>query len=152
MKEYKVIDKWKKDGFSVVFTNGCFDILHYGHLSLLRSAQNLGDKVVVGLNSDKSVRKLKGRNRPIIPEIDRKMSLLILPFVDCVVLFDDLTPIDVIKYIKPSVLLKGGDWEGDYNAGKVVGSEYATKTHIFPFQGGYSTTNIINKIRSINYE
>jgi len=148
LKLYKQVERWKKKGLSIVFTNGCFDILHYGHLSLLYKARCLGHRVVVGLNSDKSVRKLKGAGRPIINEVDRKKSLEILSFVDCVLIFDDETPINLIKSIRPNILVKGGD----YKLKDIVGIEYVDETIVFPFQDGYSTTNIINSIRSTNYE
>lgn len=139
-----MINEWKRRGFSIVFTNGCFDILHYGHLRLLYEARQLGDRVIVGLNSDVSIRAIKGKNRPIIPQKERKAALEILSFVDMVLLYNEATPIKLVQNIKPDILLKGGD----YLEKDIIGREYAVTTVTIPFEDGYSTTNIINSIRS----
>lgn len=123
----------------VVFTNGCFDILHVGHLTLLQQAQQLGDTLIVGLNSDASVKRLKGDSRPINDQETRQRQLEMLSFVDQVVIFDDDTPYELIKKIKPDVIVKGGD----YTVDQVVGNDLA-EVHIVPTVGNYSTTNIIN--------
>jgi D-beta-D-heptose 7-phosphate kinase/D-beta-D-heptose 1-phosphate adenosyltransferase len=123
-----------------VFTNGCFDILHRGHLEYLKQSKSLGDRLIVGLNSDRSVRKLKGHSRPINNEIDRKYMLECLPFVDEVIIFDEDTPYEIIKQLSPDVITKGGD----YTVNDVVGNNLA-EVVIIPFVSGYSTTSILEK-------
>lgn len=132
----------------IVFTNGCFDILHKGHIRYLDAASKLGDILIVGLNSDQSVRRLKGQSRPIQDETTRGEILKNLRSVDYVILFDEDTPIELISRIKPFILAKGGDYKVD----EVVGKEFAKKVIILPFEKGYSTTSIINKINKINNE
>ena len=127
-----------------IFTNGCFDILHVGHIELLNYCASLGD-VIVGLNSDLSVTRLKGKNRPINTEQDRKRILLNLRSVSEVVIFDEDTPLELIKYLRPDVIVKGGD----YLASEVIGSEVA-EIRIFKFVEGYSSTLIINKIHQFS--
>ncbi len=130
----------------IVFTNGCFDILHVGHARYLEQAKALGDILVVGLNSDESVKRLKGPTRPIQTEEDRKELLLALKAVDMVVIFSEDTPLELIKKIKPHFLVKGGDWSED----QIVGSEFVKsiggKVMSLPFSQGKSTTNIVDKI------
>ena len=123
-----------------IFTNGCFDILHVGHIELLNYCASLGD-VIIGLNSDLSVTRLKGKDRPINTEHDRKRILLNLRSVSEVVIFDEDTPLELIKYLKPDVIVKGGD----YLASEVIGSELA-EIRIFKFIEGYSSTLTIKKI------
>lgn len=131
-----------------VFTNGCFDILHPGHVSVLDHAKALGDWLIVGLNSDASVRRLKGNKRPIIPEIDRKIMLEAIRYVDEVILFDDLTPIKLIEEIRPDILVKGGD----YAVHEIVGGEfvksYGGTVVCCPLIEGKSTTQILGRILS----
>jgi D-beta-D-heptose 7-phosphate kinase/D-beta-D-heptose 1-phosphate adenosyltransferase len=127
----------------VVFTNGCFDILHSGHVSYLQNASKLGELLIIGLNSDISIRKIKGQDRPIINERDRSIVLSAIGFVDYVILFDDPTPIELIKLLKPQVLVKGGD----YKKSDVVGNDIANETVIMPFVEGKSTSEIIRKIK-----
>jgi len=127
---------------SVVFTNGCFDILHRGHLELLRYCKSLG-YVIVGLNSDESVRHLKGEHRPINKELDRKFFLESLCFVDEVIIFKEITPYNLIKQIKPDIIVKGGD----YTIDNVVGSDIC-EIKIFKYIDGYSTTKIIKRTDS----
>ena len=136
--------KVDRSGKSLVFTNGCFDILHFGHISYLQKAKLLGDILVVGLNSDSSVRSLKGDSRPVNTEFDRAAMLCAMEFVDFVVIFDDDTPYEMIKAIGPDVLVKGADYEGKV----VVGSEFAKRVELIEFVEGKSTTNIIEKIRN----
>lgn len=130
----------------IVFTNGCFDILHAGHVDYLFNAAQLGDILVVGLNTDNSVKRLKGENRPINKEYDRATLLASLYFVDYVVMFDEDTPLELIKKIKPQVLVKGGD----YKVEDVVGADFVKKSGgeviILPFKDGYSSSSIISKI------
>lgn len=128
----------------VVFTNGCFDILHLGHVKYLNKAKKLGDLLIVGLNSDDSIRRLKGKNRPINSQNSRAIVLSALSSVDFVVIFDDDTPENIIKKIKPEILVKGGDYLGK----KVVGSNIAKKVVLIDFEEGFSTTNIIKRIEN----
>lgn len=125
----------------IIFTNGCFDIIHVGHASLLKYAKSLGDYLIVGLNSDKSIKNLKGESRPINKQEDRKFILESMKYVDEVIIFDDKTPLQLIKQIKPDIIVKGGD----YIKEQVVGSELA-EVVIFNFIDGYSTTKIIKNI------
>ncbi|MDL2227302.1 D-glycero-beta-D-manno-heptose 1-phosphate adenylyltransferase [Bacteroidales bacterium OttesenSCG-928-K03] len=129
----------------IVFTNGCFDILHAGHVDYLFNAAQLGDVLVVGLNTDNSVKRLKGENRPINKENDRATLLASLYFVDYVVLFNEDTPLELIKKIKPHVLVKGGD----YKVEDIVGADFVKKSGgeviILPFKDGYSSSSIISK-------
>ncbi|MCV3376188.1 D-glycero-beta-D-manno-heptose-7-phosphate kinase [Campylobacter sp. IFREMER_LSEM_CL2151] len=126
----------------VVFTNGCFDIMHYGHIKYLEKAKKLGDILVVGLNSDESVKKLKGNSRPINLEFQRACMLASMYFVDYVVIFDEDTPYELIEFLKPDVLVKGADYKGK----EVVGSNLVKKVELIDFEDGFSTTNIINRI------
>jgi D-beta-D-heptose 7-phosphate kinase/D-beta-D-heptose 1-phosphate adenosyltransferase len=128
----------------IIFTNGCFDIIHPGHIDLLKKAKELGDYLIVGLNSDDSVRRLKGSGRPINDQASRKLSLEAIKYVDEVIIFDDDTPIDLIKRIKPNVIVKGGD----YTPEQVVGNEVA-EVVIVPTVYGFSTSNIIQNIKEV---
>jgi rfaE bifunctional protein nucleotidyltransferase chain/domain len=139
----------KRNGRRVVFTNGCFDLLHPGHIQSLESARALGDVLIVGINSDASVQKLKGANRPVLPEQERAEILAGLESVDAVLIFDEPTPQRVIAALLPDVLVKGGDWADD----KIVGREEVeaaggkvVRAEIVP---GYSTSDILRKIRSL---
>ena len=125
----------------IIFTNGCFDILHVGHISLLKYAKSLGTYLIVGLNSDSSVRKIKGNDRPINNQYDRKLLLQSIKYVDEVVVFNEETPYEIIKEIKPNIIVKGGDYTKD----KVVGNDLA-EVVIFNFINGYSTSRIIKDI------
>ena len=125
---------------SVIFTNGCFDILHRGHVELLRYCHSLG-RVVVGLNSDRSVKQLKGESRPYNNESDRQLILEACRFVDEVMIFDEETPYELIKNVKPDIVVKGGDYQKE----NVVGNDLA-EVKIFNFVDGYSTTNILEKM------
>ncbi|MDC1173853.1 D-glycero-beta-D-manno-heptose 1-phosphate adenylyltransferase [Bacteriovoracaceae bacterium] len=135
-------------GKTIVFTNGCFDILHSGHVQYLNEARALGDILVVGLNSDSSVKRLKGPERPINKELDRKFVLENLRSVSKVFIFDEDTPYELIKSISPNILVKGGDWKPD----QIVGSDLVLKAggevKSLTFKDGYSTTNIISKARN----
>lgn len=130
----------------VVFTNGCFDIIHAGHVRYLNAAKKLGDILVVGLNSDKSVRKIKGKGRPIVPEEERAEVLGGLESVNFVVLFNDDTPYELIKAIKPDILVKGADWKHGEIVGEDILKEYGGKVRRIRLVDGKSTTNIIKKI------
>ncbi|EFO9214082.1 D-glycero-beta-D-manno-heptose-7-phosphate kinase [Campylobacter lari] len=126
----------------VVFTNGCFDIMHYGHIKYLEKAKKLGDILVVGLNSDESVKRLKGNSRPINLEFQRACMLASMYFVDYVVIFNEDTPYELIEFLKPDILVKGADYKGK----EVVGSNLVKKVELIDFEDGFSTTNIINRI------
>lgn len=126
-----------------IFTNGCFDILHIGHINLLKYSKSLGDYLIVGLNSDKSIKKIKGNNRPIICENERKLMLESIRWVDEVVIFEEENPLQLIKKIKPNIIVKGGD----YTKEQVIGYGLA-EIIIFDYINGHSTTKIIENISS----
>jgi len=124
----------------IVFTNGCFDVLHRGHIEYLKKSKALGTRLVVGLNSDASIRRLKGESRPINNQDDRRAMLLSLRCVDQVEIFEEDTPLELIKYIAPDIITKGGDYRPD----QVIGSNLVEQTVIIPFLDGYSSTRIID--------
>ncbi len=138
----------RKNSKKIVFTNGCFDILHVGHLRYLQDAKNLADYLIIGLNSDSSVKSLKGEQRPIVNELERAEMLLGLKAVDEVVIFSEETPIKLIKAIKPDFLCKGGDWAIDQIVGADFVQSYDGKVLSLPFIEGKSTTGIIERILS----
>ena len=125
-----------------IFTNGCFDILHRGHIEYLEASKALGTRLIVGLNSDESVRKLKGSSRPINNQVDRKYVLLALTCVDEVIIFNEDTPYNLIKSIQPDILTKGGD----YTKEDIVGYNIVDETIVIPFTNGYSTTETVRKM------
>ena len=131
----------------IVFTNGCFDLLHPGHLTYLAQARALGGYLVVGLNSDASVRQLKGADRPLMDEAARAFALASLCFVDAVCIFTEETPLNLIKTIKPDLLVKGGDYEPDTIVGADFVRSLGGEVEVLPFVPGYSTTQIIEQIR-----
>ncbi|WP_178337443.1 D-glycero-beta-D-manno-heptose 1-phosphate adenylyltransferase [Candidatus Avelusimicrobium facis] len=133
----------RQAGKKIVFTNGCFDILHAGHVSVLEFSRSKGDVLVVGVNSDASVRRLKGPTRPVNPEADRALVLAALQAVDAVCLFEQDTPYELIQLVRPDVLVKGGD----YKPNEIVGREFAKKVVRFALLKGRSTTNIIKKVQ-----
>tara|TARA_B100000886_G_scaffold286148_1_gene210667 strand:+ start:40 stop:504 length:465 start_codon:yes stop_codon:yes gene_type:complete len=141
-----VISKIRSDHKKIVFTNGCFDIIHPGHIHVLSKAKLFGDILVVGLNSDKSVKKLKGKERPFVNEFDRAKILLSIKYVDYVIIFDELTPRKIIEKIKPDTLVKGGDYIVD----DIVGSKFVIdsggRVEIVKFLDGYSSSNYIDNI------
>lgn len=139
--------RWRTAGDKIVFTNGCFDILHYGHIHYLADARDLGNRLVVGVNSAASVRRLKGPNRPINDEATRAHLLAALEVVDAVVFFDTDTPLDLIKAVQPDVLVKGGDWQPEQIVGSDVVLAAGGTVQSLPFVEGYSTTAIEQKIR-----
>ena len=138
-----IVERYKQNGKKVVFTNGCFDILHVGHVKYLQIAKSFGDVLIVGLNSDESVSRLKGPSRPVNPAEDRAYLLAALEAVDFVVPFEADTPYELIKMIQPDVLVKGGDYEGK----EVIGTEFASELKLVDFVDGKSTTKTIEKIR-----
>jgi len=136
----------KKQGKTVVFTNGCFDIVHYGHVSYLELAKKKNRVLIVGLNSDKSIRRIKGKRRPIVKEQARAALLAALECVDFVTIFDEDTPLNVIKALKPDILIKGADWKNKGVVGQDVVEANGGKVEFVNYVKGYSTTNIISKI------
>ena len=137
----------KKNGRSVVFTNGCFDLLHRGHVHILRQAKAAGDILIVGMNSDRSVKSIKGSARPILPETDRVELIAAMEMVDYVVLFDESDPYQLIAAIKPNVLVKGGDWSADKIVGSDIVERNGGRVAVIPYLKGFSTTEIIERIR-----
>jgi rfaE bifunctional protein nucleotidyltransferase chain/domain len=144
----KTVKKWKSNGQTVVFTNGCFDILHLGHVDYLEKASNLGNKMMVGLNTDASVSRIKGLNRPITNEISRSRVMASLSFVDAVVLFDEETPLQLIEVLKPDILVKGNDYLAENIVGAKFVLENGGKVETIPLVSGYSTTAIVQKIKT----
>ncbi|MCW3128025.1 MAG: D-beta-D-heptose 1-phosphate adenosyltransferase [Bacteroidetes bacterium] len=151
---YKIIDlatlesrlhHWRAVGNRIVFTNGCFDILHRGHVELLAECRSYGDYVIVGLNADASVHKLKGEGRPINDQLSRASVLASLSFVDAVIIFDQDTPLELITFIRPDILVKGGDYKVEEIVGANVVRANGGEVKIVPLVKGFSTTNIISK-------
>lgn len=145
-----VVKNWKNEHQTIVFTNGVFDIVHTGHLTYLSKAKQLGEKLIVAINSDTSVKRLKGEGRPVNSENDRAVLLASLFFVDAVIVFTDDTPLKLINTIKPDILVKGGD----YSIPDIVGAQDVIATggvvKTISFVSGYSSTSIIEKIRTVN--
>ncbi len=135
---------WKFQGRKVVFTNGCFDILHRGHIEYLSKARDCGDVLIIGLNTDASVRRLKGEKRPVQDEQTRALILASLRFVEGVVLFDEDTPYDLISFLKPDVLVKGGDYSRETIVGADVVEASGGEVVVIPLVEGYSTSGILN--------
>jgi len=142
------VEKWHANGKIIVFTNGCFDIIHRGHVEYLTKAKNMGDVLVLGLNSDQSVKKLKGAGRPYVSENDRAYILSQLISVDAVSVFEEETPLNLIKLVKPDVLVKGGDYSLDTIVGKKEVEQSGGTVIAIPLVEGRSTTGLIEKIRS----
>lgn len=142
----KLINKWKSEG-EVVFTNGCFDILHLGHIDYLEKAKQLGTRLVIGMNTDASVKRLKGADRPLNNEYARARMLAALAATDAVILFDEPTPLELITAIKPDVLVKGSDYTIDKIVGADIVLEHGGSVKTIDFVEGYSTTGIIEKIK-----
>jgi rfaE bifunctional protein nucleotidyltransferase chain/domain len=140
--------QWKQQGLSVVFTNGCFDIVHVGHVDYLEKARALGDKLILGLNSDSSVRNIKGEKRPVVTEYARARVMAALSFVDAIVLFNEDTPLRLIQTVKPDILVKGDD----YTAENIVGADFVIENggsvKTVPLVKGFSTSAIIEKIKN----
>lgn len=141
-----IISRLKKNGRKIVFTNGCFDLLHYGHVKYLEDAKDKGDILVVALNSDSSVRKIKGKNRPLVCQQDRARILAGLESVDYVVLFKENTPLETIKQIKPDILIKGADWKKCDIVGADFVLSHKGKVSTVPLLKNRSTSNLIKKI------
>lgn len=146
----KLVEELKLQGKTVVFTNGCFDILHVGHLRYLNEAKKQGDILIVGINSDFSVKQLKGPTRPINNELERAEMLSGLKAVDFTVIFDELTPIETIDELKPSIHVKGGDYKVEELPETATVRKHGGIVKILPYVEGKSTTNIVNKIQFKN--
>jgi len=140
----EIVESARSHGKKIVFTNGCFDLIHIGHIKYLRQAKALGDILIIGLNSDSSVSRIKPK-RPVNPESHRSEVLSSLGMVDYVTLFDEDTPYELIRFIKPDILVKGGDWKKE----DIVGSDIAKETHSLPYVEGVSTSDIIEKIKKL---
>lgn len=142
----KLLSRLSSKGKRVVFTNGCFDIIHVGHVDYLSKARDMGDILVVGLNSDSSVKKIKGKDRPINKEYDRAIVLASLFFVDYVTIFSETTPEKLIKKVRPDILVKGGDWKIEDIVGSSFVKSYGGSVKRIHFVKGYSTTSILKKL------
>ncbi len=143
-----LLHQLRRQGQRLVFTNGCFDLLHPGHLHTLYTAKAQGDVLVVGINADSSARKLKGQGRPILAEEQRATVLSALEMVDFVTAFAEETPLALIRLLEPDVLVKGGDWAPEAVVGKEVVEKRGGKVVVVPYQGGFSTTTLIERIRA----
>ena len=141
-----IIAGLKQEGKRVVFTNGCFDLLHVGHIRYLRAAREEGDLLVLGLNSDRSMRELKGENRPLIPQEERAELLAALSMVDFIVIFDEPTPLELIREVRPDVLVKGGDWKKEDIVGGSEVEAFGGRVVVVPEIPGRSTSNLIAEI------
>ena len=143
------LDALRKENKKIAFTNGCFDILHVGHVRYLREAKKTADVLVLALNSDSSVQSIKGEQRPLVPQEERAEILAALEFIDFVIIFPELTPLELINYLKPDIIIKGADWPEN----KVVGGDNVKKwggrVILIPIVEGKSTTNIVEKIKKV---
>jgi D-beta-D-heptose 7-phosphate kinase/D-beta-D-heptose 1-phosphate adenosyltransferase len=145
-----LVERLRAEGRSIVFTNGVFDLVHPGHVRYLRDARALGDVLIVGLNSDASVRRNKGAGRPIMPEHERGEVLAAVSSVDAVVLFDEDTPDAIVRAIQPDILVKGADWPADQIGGRDTVEARGGRVVRVPLETGYSTTAIVERIRRCN--
>jgi len=141
-----LIRKIRKQGLSIVFTNGCFDIIHKGHIKYLSEAADKGDILIVGLNSDDSVKRLKGKNRPVLDQESRADTLAAFSFIDYIILFNEDTPFRIIEIIRPDVLIKGGDYNPENIVGYDIVKSSGGKIITIPLVKGYSTSSIISKL------
>lgn len=145
----EILENLKVGGKKIVFTNGCFDIIHAGHVHYLRRAKSLGDVLIIGLNSDESVKRLKGNTRPINDQQARATVLSAFSCVDYIVIFEEDTPYNLISHIKPDILVKGGDWSEEEIVGADIVRAYGGKIKSLDFIPGRSTSDIINKIKEL---
>jgi rfaE bifunctional protein nucleotidyltransferase chain/domain len=143
------VERLQSEGKKVSFTNGCFDILHVGHVQYLREARKAGDLLILGLNSDASVRAIKGEKRPLVPQGERAEVVASLEMIDYVTLFDEPTPLALIEYLRPDLLVKGGDWKEESVVGRDAVRSWGGRVVIVPMTEGVSTTNIVEKILRI---
>lgn len=147
----RLVDAWRQQGDEIVFTNGCFDLLHAGHIQYLEAAAGLGDRLVIGVNDDASVARLKGPSRPINPLDSRMYLLSALGFVDAVVSFAEDTPIDLIRVIRPDVLVKGGDYTPETIVGAEEMQDWGGRVDVIPLLEGFSTTGLEEKILALQH-
>lgn len=140
------LDLLRREGKKIAFTNGCFDILHVGHVRYLTEAKKAADILVLALNSDSSVRAIKGQQRPLVPEEERAEVLAALECIDYITIFPEMTPLELILYLKPDILLKGGDWPLDKVVGRTEAEKWGGQVILIPEVLGKSTTNIVEKI------
>ena len=140
------LQSWREQGLSIVFTNGCFDLLHPGHIDYLERAAALGERLIIGLNDDDSIRRLKGNSRPVNPLQNRAVMLAALRAVDMVVPFSEDTPLNLIKALQPDLLVKGGDYEPDAIVGAEEVRQHGGKVVVMPFLEGHSSTALIERI------
>ncbi len=145
-KELLSLSMWKEQGEEIVFTNGCFDIIHRGHVDYLARAASLGSKMIIGLNTDNSIRRIKGNSRPVIDEYSRAFVLAAFTFINAVVLFDEDTPYNLIQYIQPDILVKGSDYKEEDIVGVDIVKAKDGKIITMDFVPGFSTSGIIEKI------
>ena len=143
------LEELRKKGKKIAFTNGCFDILHVGHVRYLREAKKTADVLVLALNSDSSVRSIKGEKRPLMNEKERAEILAALECIDFVTIFPELTPLELINYLKPDILIKGGDWPEEKVVGREEIKKWGGRVAIIPEVEGKSTTNIVEKIKKL---
>lgn len=146
------LDRLRQQGKKIAFTNGCFDILHVGHVRYLTEARKTADVLVLALNSDSSVRALKGEKRPLVPEQERAEVLAGLECIDFITIFAELTPLELICFLKPDILIKGGDWPEDQVVGRNEIREWGGHVTIIPEVAGKSTTNIVDRVISLYCE
>jgi len=144
------LKEWRSKKEKIVFTNGCFDILHLGHIDYLEKARSLGNRLIIGLNTDRSVTKLKGTGRPLYPQESRARILAALEFVDVVIMFDQETPYDLINHIKPDILVKGNDYLSENIVGADIVKSKGGKVVTINLVEGYSTSALIEKINRLN--
>jgi len=145
----KELDRLREEGKSIAFTNGCFDILHVGHVRYLTEAKKTADILVLALNSDSSVRTIKGEKRPLIPQGERAEVLAGLSSINYVTIFDEATPLELIKYLKPDILIKGGDWSEENIVGRDEVRSWGGRVVVVPEVEGASTTNIVDKVLKV---
>jgi rfaE bifunctional protein nucleotidyltransferase chain/domain len=143
------LDTLRKEGKKIAFTNGCFDILHVGHVRYLRAAKKTADVLVLALNSDSSVQSIKGEKRPLVSEEERAEILAALEFIDFVTIFPELTPLELINYLKPDIIIKGGDWPEDKVVGRDEVKKWGGRVILIPEVEGKSTTNVVEKIKEV---
>jgi rfaE bifunctional protein nucleotidyltransferase chain/domain len=142
--------EWRATGQRLVFTNGCFDLLHVGHITLLEKCREFGDKLIVGINSDASVQRLKGPQRPLVKEGDRARILAALAATDAITIFDEDTPLELLKAFRPDVIVKGGDYSEATVVGAAEVRSWGGRVEIVPTVPGFSTTAIVNKMTTPN--
>ena len=143
------LEELRKKGKKIAFTNGCFDILHVGHVRYLREAKKTADVLVLAINSDSSIRSIKGEKRPLMNEKERAEILAALECIDFVTIFHELTPLELINYLKPDILIKGGDWPEEKVVGREEIKKWGGRVAIIPEVEGKSTTNIVEKIKKL---